>query len=145
VTSITTETRSPGGSDGRSIPSLHRGRSGFRPSASDEVPDPHENLEAIGLEFIDERRWKVSCAIAAKIFGKKSTAAEHIEGSTGRTELATMRRKITIFAMLASLFATWHVVHWVAGLIVTEYGMLGGLVACGVIYVTSLIMDHYGL
>jgi Flp pilus assembly pilin Flp len=30
-------------------------------------------------------------------------------------------------------------------LIVTEYGIIGGLVACGVIYVTSLMMDHYGL
>jgi hypothetical protein len=76
---------------------------------------------------------------------EKSTAAEHIECSTGRTELATMRGSIMIFAMLASLLASWHVAHWVMRLIVTEYGILGGLVACGVIYVTSLIMDHYGL
>jgi hypothetical protein len=56
-----------------------------------------------------------------------------------------MRDTIMIFAMLASLIGTWHVAHWVMRLIVTEYGILGGLVACGVIYVTSLIMDHYGL
>ena len=56
-----------------------------------------------------------------------------------------MRDTIMIFAMIASLIATWHVAHWVTRLIVTEYGILGGLVACGVIYVTSLIMDHYGL
>jgi hypothetical protein len=56
-----------------------------------------------------------------------------------------MRGTIMIFAMLASLLATWNVAHWVARLIVTEYGIFGGLVACGVIYVTSLIMDHYGL
>ena len=56
-----------------------------------------------------------------------------------------MRGTITTFAMLASLVALWWVVHWVARLIVTEYGILGGLVACGVIYVTSLIMDRHGL
>ena len=78
-------------------------------------------------------------------FGKNRPAAEHIECSTGRTELASMRGTVMIFAMLASLIAIWHVVHWVMRLIVTEYGILGGLVACGVIYVTSLIMDHYGL
>jgi hypothetical protein len=76
---------------------------------------------------------------------EKKTAAEHIECSTGRTELATMRGTIMVFAMLASLLATWHVAHWVMRLIVTEYGILGGLVACGVIYVTSLMMDHHGL
>ena len=49
----------------------------------------------------------------------------------------------TIFAMLAFLMACWWAAHWLAHLIVTEYGILGGLVACGVIYVMSLIMDHY--
>jgi hypothetical protein len=56
-----------------------------------------------------------------------------------------MRDTIMIFAMIASLIATWHVAHWLMRLIVTEYGILGGLVACGIIYITSLIMDHYGL
>jgi len=56
-----------------------------------------------------------------------------------------MRGTIMIFAMIASLLATWHVAHWVMRLIVTEYGILGGLVACGVIYVTSLMMDRYDL
>ena len=56
-----------------------------------------------------------------------------------------MRDTIIIFAMIASLIATWHVAHWVMRLIVTEYGILGGLVACGVIYVTSLMMDRYDL
>ena len=56
-----------------------------------------------------------------------------------------MRDTIIIFAMIATLLAAWHVLHWVSTLIVTEYGLLGGLVACGVIYVISLIMDHYGL
>ena len=54
-----------------------------------------------------------------------------------------MRDTIMIFAMIASLIATWHVAHWVMRLIVTEYGIIGGLVACGVIYVTSLMMDHF--
>ena len=49
------------------------------------------------------------------------------------------------FAMLAYLIALWWVVHWVARLIVTEFGIVGGLVALGVIGVTTVIMDHYGL
>jgi hypothetical protein len=37
-----------------------------------------------------------------------------------------------------------HVVaHRAAHVIATEYGMLGGLVACGAIYATSLVMDGY--
>ena len=56
-----------------------------------------------------------------------------------------MRSTLMTFAMLGYLIALWWVVHWVAGLIVTEYGILGGLVACGVIYVTSLMMDRYDL
>jgi hypothetical protein len=56
-----------------------------------------------------------------------------------------MRDTILIFVMLATLLATWYVAHWVARLIVTEYGIFGGLVACGVIYVTALIMERYGL
>jgi hypothetical protein len=29
--------------------------------------------------------------------------------------------------------------------IVTEYGITGGLVVCGAIYALSLVMDRYGL
>jgi hypothetical protein len=50
-----------------------------------------------------------------------------------------------IIAMVTFLMATWYVAHRVAHVIVTEYGILGGLVACGVIYATSLIVDLYGL
>ena len=56
-----------------------------------------------------------------------------------------MRDTLMTFAMIASLIATWWVVHWAARLIVTEYGVFVGLVGCGVIFVVSLIMDHYGL
>ena len=56
-----------------------------------------------------------------------------------------MRGTLMTFAMLGYLIALWWVVHWVAGLIVTEYGILGGLVALGVIGVTTVIMDHYDL
>jgi hypothetical protein len=56
-----------------------------------------------------------------------------------------MRGTLMTFAMIASLIATWHGVHWVARLIVTEYGVLGALAACSVFFVTALIMDHYGL
>jgi hypothetical protein len=54
-----------------------------------------------------------------------------------------MRSTLMTFAMLGYMTALWWVVHWVAGLIVTEYGILGGLVALGVIGVTTVIMDHY--
>ena len=33
----------------------------------------------------------------------------------------------------------------IAHVIVTEYGMAGGLVACGVVYATGLVMDRYNL
>jgi hypothetical protein len=50
-----------------------------------------------------------------------------------------------VIAMVTFMMATWYVAHRVAHVIVTEYGMAGGLVACGVIYATSLVMDRYGL
>jgi len=56
-----------------------------------------------------------------------------------------MRGTLMTFAMVAFLIATWHMVHWAARLIVTEYGILGALVACGVFFATALIMDRYGL
>ena len=56
-----------------------------------------------------------------------------------------MRGTLATFAMIASLISTWWVVHWVARLIVTEYGALGGLVACVVCFVSAVIMDRYGL
>jgi hypothetical protein len=56
-----------------------------------------------------------------------------------------MRSTLMTFTMLASLVAIWHAVHWVARVIVTEYGILAGLGVCGVCIVTGLIMDHYDL
>ena len=56
-----------------------------------------------------------------------------------------MRGTLMTFAMLAFLAATWHAVHWAARLIVTEYGVLAGLIGCGVCFVTALIMERYGL
>ena len=56
-----------------------------------------------------------------------------------------MRSTITTFAMFAFLIALWWSVHWVALLIVTEFGILGGLFACGVCFVTAVIMDRHGL
>lgn len=56
-----------------------------------------------------------------------------------------MRGTLMMLAMLTSLIITWHVVHWFARVIVTNYGILGGLLACGVFFVASLMMDHYGL
>jgi hypothetical protein len=56
-----------------------------------------------------------------------------------------MRSTFMTFVMLGSLIALWWSVHWVARLVVTEYGLLGGLVACGVCYVTAVMMDRHGL
>ena len=47
--------------------------------------------------------------------------------------------------MLATLLATWYVAHWVASLIVTEYGVIGCLVSLGVCFAASVIMDRHGL
>jgi hypothetical protein len=45
-------------------------------------------------------------------------------------------------AMIVFLMAAWWVLHRIAHVIVTEYGMLGGLIACGAIYITGLIVDR---
>jgi hypothetical protein len=49
---------------------------------------------------------------------------------------------ITLITLLIA--ASW-VLHKLAHVIVAEYGITGGLVACGVIYASSLVMDHYNL
>jgi hypothetical protein len=56
-----------------------------------------------------------------------------------------MTRPLVEITMITFLIALWWVMHWVARLIVTEFGILGGLVACGVFFCTSLIMHHYDL
>jgi hypothetical protein len=61
---------------------------GFHPAYRRKFRIPHEILEAAGPEIHQRERWAVSCAIAAKMVEKKSIAAERIECSTGRTELA---------------------------------------------------------
>jgi hypothetical protein len=48
----------------------------------------------------------------------------------------------TMVAMIVFLTATWWVLHRIAHAIVTEYGLLGGLIACGAIYITGLIIDR---
>jgi hypothetical protein len=55
-----------------------------------------------------------------------------------------MRGTIMTFAMLGYLIALWWLVHWVARFIVTEYGIVVGLVAWGAIVVTTVIMDRHG-
>jgi hypothetical protein len=75
---------------------------------------------------------------------KKSTAA-----STSNAQQAARssqsHARYTHDIRYGYLIALWWVVHWFAGLIVTEYGILGGLVALGVIGVATVIMDHYDL
>jgi hypothetical protein len=56
-----------------------------------------------------------------------------------------MRSTFMTFAMLAYLIALWWVVHWVARLIVTEFGVLVGIGAIGGCIVTAVIMDRHGL
>ena len=45
-------------------------------------------------------------------------------------------------ALMALLIGTWWVVHWVARVIVTEYGITGGLIALGAIFALSFVMDR---
>ena len=48
-------------------------------------------------------------------------------------------------SLITLLMATWWVLQKLAQVIVTEYGITGGLVVCGAIYASSLVMDRYGL
>jgi hypothetical protein len=74
---------------------------------------------------------------------KKSTATgAHRMLNRPLRRLQAMRGTITTFAMFAFLIALWWSVHWVARLIVTEFGIVAGIVACGVCFVTALIMDR---
>jgi len=47
--------------------------------------------------------------------------------------------------MATLLMAASYLVHWVAQLIVTEYGLLAGVITCGALYATGLIMHRYDL
>jgi hypothetical protein len=77
---------------------------------------------------------------------KKSTAAEpHRNARQAARSSQAMRSTFMTFAMLAYLIALWWVVHWVARLIVTEFGVLVGIGAIGVCIVTAVIMDRHGL
>jgi hypothetical protein len=53
-------------------------------------------------------------------------------------------RSIACGAVITLLMATWWVLHKLA-VIVTEYGITGGLVVCGAIYPSSLVLDRCGL
>ena len=54
--------------------------------------------------------------------------------------------RLSLEIMMATLLmAASYVLHWVAQLIVTEYGLLGGVITCGALYATGLIMDRYNL
>jgi hypothetical protein len=48
-------------------------------------------------------------------------------------------------AMITFLIAAWYVLHRIAHVIVTEYGLLGGVITCGVLYAIGLVMDRYEL
>jgi hypothetical protein len=47
--------------------------------------------------------------------------------------------------MITLLMPTWYVAHWIMHVIVTEYGIIGGLVVCGAVNASSFVMDRYGL
>jgi hypothetical protein len=54
--------------------------------------------------------------------------------------------RFSLEIIMATLpIAASYLVHWVAHLIATEYGLLGGVIACGALYATALIMDRYNL
>jgi hypothetical protein len=48
-------------------------------------------------------------------------------------------------AMIVFLMVTYYVAHRIAHAIATEYGLLGGFIACGAIYAISLIMHRRGM
>ena len=48
-------------------------------------------------------------------------------------------------AMILCLMVMYYVAHRIAHTIVTEYGLLGGLITCGAIYAISLIMHRRGM
>ena len=50
-----------------------------------------------------------------------------------------------IVAMIVFLMVSYYVAHRIAHAIVTEYGLLGGLITCGAIYSISLIMHRRGM
>ena len=52
---------------------------------------------------------------------------------------------LILFAMLVAGVAAGPLLHWVMQLVVTEFGIFGALVACGIMYVMSLIFDYYEL
>ena len=47
--------------------------------------------------------------------------------------------------LITLLMATSWVLHKLAHVIVAEYGITGGLVVCGAIYASGLVMERYGL
>ena len=48
-------------------------------------------------------------------------------------------------AMIVFLVVMYYVLHRIAHAIVTEYGLLGGFIACGAIYTIGLIMHRRGM
>jgi hypothetical protein len=67
------------------------------------------------------------------------------EALTASTSSKPMLRFSLEIMMAALLMAASYVLRWVAHLIVTEYGVLGGVIACGALYATALIMHRYDL
>jgi hypothetical protein len=67
------------------------------------------------------------------------------EALTASTSSKPMLRFSLEIMMAMLLMAASYLVHWVAQLIVTEYGLLGGVITCGALYATGLIMDRYNL
>jgi hypothetical protein len=50
-----------------------------------------------------------------------------------------------IAAMIVCLMVMYYLTHRIAHAIVTEYGLLGGLITCGAIYTIGLIMHRRGM
>jgi hypothetical protein len=56
-----------------------------------------------------------------------------------------MLNNSVMIAMIVFLIAAWWALHRIAHVIVTEYGLLGGVITCGVIYAIGLVMHRYEL
>jgi hypothetical protein len=50
-----------------------------------------------------------------------------------------------VAALILCLMTLYYALHRIAHAIVTEYGLLGGLITCGAIYAIALIMHRRGI
>jgi hypothetical protein len=73
------------------------------------------------------------------------TPSRDADALTASTSSEPMFSAPVIFAMIAAMMVVFWTAHQLAHLYFMQFGIMGGLVAYGVIYAASLIMDHFNL